>query len=77
MAEAANTEAQQNFQIQRVFLKDVSFEAPNSPDVFQKEWNPDVKLDLDTQSRELAEGVYETIGVHSGYGGLHKDGTKE
>lgn len=36
MAEAANNDAQQNFQIQRIFLKDVSFEAPNSPDVFQK-----------------------------------------
>ncbi|KXI23997.1 protein-export chaperone SecB [Photobacterium sanguinicancri] len=61
MAEAATNEAQQNFQIQRIFLKDVSFEAPNSPDMFQKEWNPDVKLDLDTQSRELGEGVFEVI----------------
>ncbi|KMV30527.1 protein-export chaperone SecB [Photobacterium swingsii] len=61
MAEAATNEAQQNFQIQRIFLKDVSFEAPNSPDMFQKEWNPDVKLDLDTQSRELGEGVFEVV----------------
>ena len=61
MAEAAQQDAQQNFAIQRIFLKDVSFEAPNSPDMFQKEWNPDVKLDLDTQSRELGEGVYEVI----------------
>nr|WP_086937797.1 protein-export chaperone SecB [Thaumasiovibrio occultus] len=62
MAEAAqpNQEAQ-NFQIQRIFLKDVSFEAPNSPAVFQKEWKPDVKLDLDTQSRELGEGVFEVV----------------
>ena len=52
MAEAAPQDAQQNFAIQRIFLKDVSFEAPNSPVIFQKEWNPDVKLDLDTQSRE-------------------------
>ncbi|KKD00081.1 protein-export chaperone SecB [Photobacterium halotolerans] len=61
MAEAATNEAQQNFQIQRIFLKDVSFEAPSSPEMFQKEWNPEVKLDLDTQSRELAEGVYEVV----------------
>ncbi|WP_325891425.1 protein-export chaperone SecB [Grimontia sp. NTOU-MAR1] len=62
MAEAAtNPQAQQNFAIQRIFLKDVSFEAPNSPEVFQQEWNPDVNLDLDTQSRELGEGVYEVI----------------
>ncbi len=62
MAEAATNQApQQNFNIQRIYLKDVSFEAPNSPDIFQKEWNPDVKLDLDTKSRELAENVYEVI----------------
>ncbi|WP_407331642.1 protein-export chaperone SecB [Enterovibrio sp. 27052020O] len=62
MAEAANNQQeQQNFAIQRIFLKDVSFEAPNSPDVFQQEWNPDVNLDLDTQSRELGEGVYEVV----------------
>lgn len=54
-------EAQQNFTIQRIYLKDVSFEAPNSPVIFQKEWNPDVKLDLDTQSRELGEATFEVV----------------
>ena len=53
--------AQQNFAIQRIFLKDVSFEAPNSPAVFQQEWKPDVNLELDTQSRELGDNVYEVI----------------
>lgn len=52
---------QQNFSIQRVFLKDVSFEAPNAPHIFQKEWQPDVNLDLDTQSRELEKGVFEVV----------------
>nr|WP_123017032.1 protein-export chaperone SecB [Vibrio zhugei] len=54
-------EAQQNFTIQRIYLKDVSFEAPNSPEVFQHDWNPDVNLDLDTQSRELGESTYEVV----------------
>lgn len=58
---AAAQEAQQNFTIQRIFLKDVSFEAPNSPVMFQKDWEPDVNLDLDTQSRELGPGVYEVV----------------
>ncbi|MBM7038277.1 preprotein translocase subunit SecB [Vibrio sp. qd031] len=60
MAEAA-TQDNQNFTIQRIFLKDVSFETPNSPEIFQKEWQPDVNLDLDTKSRELGENVYEVI----------------
>ncbi|EIB97577.1 MULTISPECIES: protein-export chaperone SecB [Pantoea] len=49
------------FQIQRVFTKDISFEAPNAPQVFQKEWEPDVKLDLDTASSQLADDVYEVV----------------
>lgn len=62
MAEAENTQGNQhNFAIQRIFLKDVSFEAPSAPHIFQKEWQPDVNLDLDTQSRELDKGIFEVV----------------
>ncbi len=49
------------FNIQRIFTKDVSFETPNSPAIFQKEWAPDVKLDLDTRSNKLAEDTFEVV----------------
>ncbi|WP_042148155.1 MULTISPECIES: protein-export chaperone SecB [unclassified Pseudoalteromonas] len=49
------------FSIQRIFTKDVSFETPNSPAIFQKEWTPEVKLDLDTRSNKLDEGVFEVV----------------
>lgn len=49
------------FQIQRIYTKDVSFEAPGAPLIFQKEWEPEVKLDLDTASNQLADGVFEVI----------------
>ena len=62
MSEAtAQQPTQQNFAIQRIFLKDVSFEAPNSPAIFQKDWQPDVNLELDTQSRDLGDNVYEVV----------------
>ncbi|BDH44021.1 protein-export protein SecB [Salmonella enterica subsp. enterica serovar Choleraesuis] len=59
MSEQNNTEM--NFQIQRIYTKDISFEAPNAPAVFQKEWQPEVKLDLDTASTQLADGVFEVV----------------
>ncbi len=59
MSEQNNTEM--TFQIQRIYTKDISFEAPNAPHIFQKEWQPEVKLDLDTASTQLAEGVYEVV----------------
>ena len=47
--------------LERIYTKDISFEAPNAPQVFQKDWQPEVKLDLDTASSQLAEGVYEVV----------------
>ena len=57
--EANSTPAQPEFQIQRIYVKDVSFEAPNTPVVFQKEWQPEIKLDMDTQTQVLGQDVYE------------------
>ncbi|UJF22292.1 protein-export chaperone SecB [Shewanella sp. OMA3-2] len=60
--EIANNEAvAPQFNIQRVYTKDLSFETPNSPAVFQKEWNPEVKLDLDTRSAKLSDDTYEVV----------------
>lgn len=59
MSEQNNTEMA--FQIQRIYTKDVSFEAPNAPKVFLQEWQPEIKLDLDTVSSHLAEDIYEVV----------------
>lgn len=60
---AAKPEAAQGPQvsIQRIYTKDISFEAPNSPAMFQKEWKPEVQLDLDTKSNPLGENLYEVV----------------
>ncbi|GMQ97431.1 MAG: protein-export chaperone SecB [Gammaproteobacteria bacterium] len=47
------------FAVQRVYLKDVSFESPGSPHVFQKEWRPDVDVQINNGIEEMEEGVYE------------------
>ncbi len=53
--------AEMTFQVQRIYTKDISFEAPNAPQVFQQEWQPEVKLDLDTDSSQLTDDVYEVV----------------
>ncbi|MBL4911392.1 MAG: protein-export chaperone SecB, partial [Alteromonadaceae bacterium] len=58
-SEEKTTEEQPQFAIQRVYTKDVSFETPNSPEIFQKEWKPEVKLDLDTRSNKIADDTFE------------------
>lgn len=47
------------FNVQRIYTKDISFETPNSPAVFQKEWKPEIKLDIDTRSKEVSTNVFE------------------
>jgi len=64
MTEQATTEEQQNetqFMIQRIYVKDLSYETPNTPAVFQQKWEPELSLDLNTTSNELEEGVFEVI----------------
>lgn len=47
------------FALQRIYLKDVSFEAPNSPEVFGVQEQPKVDVKLDTSNRQLADNLYE------------------
>ncbi|MEW6998849.1 protein-export chaperone SecB [Colwelliaceae bacterium BS250] len=58
-ADTAPAAAQPQFQIQRIYTKDVSFESPAGPGIFQKEWQPEIKLDLDTKSNKLADDTFE------------------
>lgn len=51
---------QPQFAIQRIYIKDLSFEGPNSPEIFQKDWKPDLKVDLDTSSRKLDGDFFES-----------------
>ena len=47
-------------QLQSVYLKDCSYEAPNGPRV-QGEWNPQINLDLHTGVQPLANDVSEVV----------------
>ncbi len=59
MSEENSTEI--SFQIQRIYTKDISFEAPNTPQAFQQEWQPEMKLDLDIASNQLSKDTYEVV----------------
>lgn len=66
---AANTAANQpqqqqaspEFGIQRIYIKDLSFEAPHAPDIFRTDWSPEVTLDLNTVVNKMSDGVYEVV----------------
>lgn len=60
-AQQANNTQEVQFNIQRIYSKDISFETPNSPAVFQKEWKPEIKLDIDTKTNTLGTNMYEVV----------------
>lgn len=49
------------FQIQRIYVKDLSLEAPHTPAIFREDWRPEVKIDLDTAHQDLGEDIYEVV----------------
>lgn len=51
---------QQQFAIQKIFIKDVSFESPNSPAIFTDgEWKPEVNVQINTEAKTIADDLHE------------------
>jgi len=58
---AAEQQPQAQFQLQKLYIKDVSFELPNAPQVFQEDGQVEIKLNLAQKVEDLAEGVHEVV----------------
>ncbi|MEP3563911.1 MAG: protein-export chaperone SecB [Marinobacter sp.] len=52
---------QPQFALQRIYVKDLSFESPNAPMVFQEQWKPQVNLDLNTSHTKVSDNQYEVV----------------
>ena len=47
------------FQIQRIYLKDLSLEQPNSPQILLEQAQPAVDVNLALQAEPVADGIFE------------------
>jgi len=47
--------------IQRVYVKDISFEAPNLPEMFSVEYKPQINMEMNSKSRQVADDNYEVM----------------
>lgn len=58
---AEEQQAQQAmFNIEKIYVKDLSVEVPNAPAIFLERETPQVSVELGTQSNAIGENVYET-----------------
>lgn len=49
-----------NFEIQKIYIKDISFECPNSPEMFSiDEWEPEIDVRYTTRSAKVTGDIYE------------------
>ncbi len=54
-------EPTQQFAIQKIYVKDLSFESPNTPGVFTTDFQPQVNVELNTNGQSIGENVYEVV----------------
>ncbi len=60
-AQAANSENAPQMSIQKLYVKDVSFETPNAPDIFNEKGQPEIKMNLNQKVKKITDDVYEII----------------
>ncbi len=53
--------AAHQFAVQRIYLKDASFESPASPQVFTHPSHPQVQMEVDIRTTTLPEDRYEVV----------------
>lgn len=58
---AQQAEDNRKFDLQRIYTKDLSFETPNSPEVFTIEWKPEMNLALNSEVKKLGDNSFEVV----------------
>ena len=56
---AEENQDNREFSLQRIYLKDTSFETPMGADAFKQEWKPEISMNLTTDTKEQGDGFYE------------------
>ena len=56
MSEQAQT---QTFVLQRIYVKDMSFESPKAPDAFLQQWKPQINLEINTNNKRIGDDNFE------------------
>ena len=49
------------FAIEKIYVKDLSLEIPNAPNIFLESDTPEINLQLGTKSQGIGEGLYEVL----------------
>lgn len=54
-------EQQPSFQIEKLYVKDISLEIPGAPQVFLESQSPQLEIQVRNESAQIAEGLFEVV----------------
>ena len=58
------SEVQPTFQIEKIYVKDLSLEIPNAPQVFLQAEQPQLEVQINSEAAQFADGMFEvTVAV--------------
>lgn len=58
---AQSSTSETRFGVQRIYLKDASLEAPDSPEAFRRAYSPQVSFSINSRSKKLDGSMYEVV----------------
>ncbi|TVQ93253.1 MAG: protein-export chaperone SecB [Chromatiaceae bacterium] len=61
MSEPQQPAGERQFMLRSIFVKDLSFESPNTPDIFREQWKPESSLHLDIKVNQLTDDTHEVV----------------
>lgn len=61
MNDKQDKDTERRFQLQKIYLRDVSFESPAAPDVFRGKWQPEVNVNITNRTRRIEDYSYEVL----------------
>ena len=58
------SDSEPTFQIEKIYVKDLSLELPNAPQVFMQSDQPQLEVQIANEATRVADGIFEvTVGV--------------
>ncbi|MFL2546461.1 MAG: protein-export chaperone SecB [Candidatus Rariloculaceae bacterium] len=61
MAEEKQTDAGKQLVLQKIYIKDLSFESPRAPEVFGSNVTPQTRLNIKSSAKEVAAETHEVV----------------
>ena len=59
--DGAEAQVQPQLRIERMYLKDASFESPGTPSIFSEQWRPETQVDINTTVNNLGDNRHEVV----------------